>query len=248
MRVWVRRASAVAGVVLLAGLAGCSLRGEIHVVSRDEVRVDLRFEPDPRFGRSCVEYASGGVGLRYTPSDNPGDPWECRVVGTISAAVDNEEALRRIVMGADGLVALRTGPVGWSDSGKPLDVDVTVFFPGQVVDGNGQVGWTGTTMRWTDGSTAREHGMFALAEATPSPPRWLVPAVAGAGWGAVLVGLAAPSLRAAARRRDDSPADEPQPDRGPDATPDPPRAGPRTDTVDPPCVPAEDPSVWASDG
>lgn len=253
-RHWGRRAAAAASVVLLAALAGCSLRGEIHIVGNDEVRVDLRYVPDEFPGVSgCREYTPGFSDLEIVSSGNPDAPRECRVVGTLTAERDEEsDLLSRLLMGNDDLFALNSGPVGYSETGEPPDVDVTVHFPGQVVAGNGRLGWTGSTMRWTDGVDVRDHGIHAVAERTPSLPGWFVPAVAGAGWGAVLVGLGAgPALAASRRRRavpDSAAATEAAAGADPAAEAARDEDGPPAPSPAPaPVADAEDPSVWARD-
>lgn len=118
------------------------------------------------------------------------------------------------------------------------DIDLTLHTPGDVLVASAGADVSGSTALWRDPGRVQEEGFAVTTRTTTAPPGWLVPGLAGLGWGAALA-LGWRWLRPHAPAAHEAPA-----------PPLPPEAAPESDPPLPPSSPRRpgDPSVWAGDG
>lgn len=152
-------------------LAGCRAQGQLSVQSADVIEVDVTVS-DARRGDCSSDLA----GLTATPvRDARGVVTSCRYEGTISG---RQFGWAASVVGAGEYLVLAAYPVetfgfdSVAESGLDA-VDLTVVFPGQIVESNGGTA-SGNELRITDPTAFEaDGGLRTVALSHPGPPLWV---------------------------------------------------------------------------
>ena len=236
------RIARAAAVLALLPLTACGLRGEVtvepDVLSIDVVVTTPREVNDTGWGPCTTGSLGSEVALKVepVPPADGSDDVACRLQGDL--AHDAVVPWVSLVTSASDGVIFAHVPTGGVlrdvfGTGELADLDLTVHFPGQVVSTNGAVEATGTSVRLADPQAFRDQGFAATARTESTVPVWVLSALAGLGWGAILTGLVG-----RLRSRVDVPSPGPQDSAPPreEATPEPPAP-----------APPGAPTVWAPD-
>lgn len=232
-----QRLGRLAAVALLVPLAGCSLRGDLRFDEDAAVTVDVALTyaaASLAGGLDLCDGARTAERWGLTTTALPAAPGQraCRITG-VTRESGQDPSLGTVARASDHLF-LAVDPPWFLERPAPTDdLDLTLHFPGDVVAAaGGDV--TGRSVRLTDPNRILAEGVAATAWTRPAPPPWVVPMVAGLGWG-TLLGLALLWLRGWLGD-DDAPSVRSQP------TPHEASAPP----VEP--TPPADPAEWAPDG
>lgn len=216
------RRGVLAGLALVAALAlpGCSLRGTAVVTTDDRVTVDAVLQQSDAeataSGSACDTLTSSGLGLAVTPLPGPGLV-RCRVRGDVSltalALFGFGPTLRHT---GDGRYVLLAPAALFAGAAPDSQLDVSVTFPGAVVDADPAAQLDGSVVRWT--AWPANEGLRAVGLEGGGLPTPLTLGLLGGG--GLLLGLASSvvlqSLRAGLRRRSPGVADD-EPDVPPAA-------------------------------
>ena len=245
LRRLVALASALAGLALLGG---CSVMGDVWV-DADNVRVDVEVRDPATLGsdpRECTD--SVPAGLVGTPVQGDDGLYHCHVQGTLALGDDTETWATFLVAQSDGFVSAVLPSAlfgGWPGAGE---IDLFVYFPGEVLAASGGGTIDGTLVHWTDGVALAKEG-FAVTARTSAWPAWLVPGAAGVAAGALAAAGAVALARSRPTRDEQSDGppvttgDAPGPEAGLRATA-PGTSGNPPAPVEPE-LPPEDPEVWS---
>lgn len=233
-----RRMARLASVALLLPLAGCSLRGEVWLEPDATARVDLvlAYESGSEFASVAPCSQDPGRSTLASPPV-PAAPGyvACHLTGRTTLDGDTLEQWGIAVASPDHLFVRTTRPWYLRNAGEVSDLDVLLHFPGDVIAASRGVEVTGSTARLNDPVAAGD-GIAVTARSRLTLPSWLVPLLAGLGWG---IALALGASWWSGWLGDD---EDPAP-----ALPDD-REGPAPDEVPPSeGAPADrqDPSIWA---
>lgn len=229
--------SALAAVLIAFVASGCDVVAELDVRSESHVEVTLVINESGR-----CEGLTDFWGLKVEPEGSR----LCRATGTLDlAAAAQDRFLTLSRLGEYYLLELR-----FPDSSAEIPIDLTVRFPGMVVDAGGGL-ISGNSVHFP-----KEYGVGAVGEIRVvalnhiGPPLWVIGTVGGLLLGAMIaVGV----LLGSGRHRPARPSAAP--DEALDTLPLPDPAGrvvpaaaepPEAAVVPPP--PPVDPSVWAPPG
>lgn len=175
-----RRLAAGIGLALAAlALTGCRAEGTFDVLSEDRIAVDLTVT-DPEI--VCPGQVDA-LKLTITRTTDASGAPACHVTGITQATyfspfgVDVSSAAEYLVLQA----SISGGRGSWPPA------DITIRFPGQVVESNQGV-VAGNTVRITDlGPVAEGSGLRVVALNRPGPPSWVLGVLAGAVGGVAAV-------------------------------------------------------------
>lgn len=234
-----RAAALLAAAPVLLAITGCEVSGTADLTRPGTVAVDLTVFGEGVFETCRPERWPSGTRLESTP--DPARPGQtgCHVVGDLDANQVGGWASGLVTWTDDRVLVLVPAQYFMNDLTGLRLLEVTVTFPGPVLDAGSTGRAQGNLVRWTPSDALATDGMSAASlSATALRPEWLVVA---SGLGGILFGAAAVAAASRLRRRRsraDGPALGADRPRAETAWP----AGPPS-----PDSPPEDSSVWAPD-
>lgn len=192
-----RRWGRVVALAAVVPLAACSATGDLWFAADDTVRVELDVSypySTPMFMPLCSPTDWLGTGtLKADRKPAPSGHAACHLSGTVSRADATQGPwgiFGRAVFSDDFAFLQVPGYYLQSlGAGVSADLDLTLHFPGEVVAIGGAGRAQGTTVHIADADALAEEGLSLTARLAPTEPDWVVPGVAGLGWGAALAGL-----------------------------------------------------------
>ncbi len=168
----------LAGVGLaLAGLAlaGCRAQGTFDILSDDQVSVDLTVTDT----EIVCPRELDALKLTIVRTTDPSGAPACHVTGTTQATYFSPFGID--ISSAAEYLVLQASISGGRDSWPPADI--TIRFPGDVVQSN-QGTVAGNTVRITDlGPVAEGSGLRVVALGRPGPAAWVLGVLAGVAGG-----------------------------------------------------------------
>lgn len=177
-RAWARMATLLGALFLACCLSGCEVRGTVDVLSAEDVAVDVTITGLSR--GACSSNTSGMSEVEVQRGIDTSGQRFCRVRG-----VAKVEELSGLTIASAAEYYVFTVEFDGVSTSWPVS-DLTVRFPGQVVDASmGTV--SGSSVHLDDLSTlAGGEPLQVVALQRPGPPGWLVAAGFGVLGGAVI--------------------------------------------------------------